>query len=105
MESSHRRSQGCSVSECHRQQCLQRRRVNLSSTCSLQHPIEFLHTLLNLRLQFAEAHEDFARRAVCDFFVNDFLITVERKIVALRGDVGLGHEERLLGAFGANSAP
>ena len=65
---------------------------------SLQHPLQFLHALLNLRLQLAEGLEDFARRAVRDFGVDDFLVAVEREVVALRGEVGLGHAEALRGA-------
>src|SRR5215831_13410843 len=98
MESSRHRSQGCSESEFRRQQYLQPRRVDLSSTRSIQHTLQLLHALLNLRFQFAEAGEDFARRAVRDFFVNDFLVTVEREVVALRSDVGLGHAETLRSA-------
>ena len=64
----------------------------------MEHPLQFFHALLNLRLQFAEAGGDFARRAVCDFFVDDFLVAIEGEIVALRGDVGLGHAETLRGA-------
>ena len=52
---------------------------------SLQHPLQFLHALLNLRLQLAEGFQDFARRAVRDFGVDDFLVAVEREVVALRG--------------------
>ena len=72
---------------------------------SLQHPLQFLHALLNLRLQFAEAFEDFARRAVRDFFVDDFLVAVEREVVALRGDVGFGDAEALRGARRSSSLP
>ena len=70
----------------------------MSSQSSLQHPLQFLHALLNLRLQLAEGFQDFARRAVRDFVVDDFLVAVEREVVALRGDVGLGHAEALRGA-------
>ena len=75
------------------------------SSRSLQHPLQFLHALLNLRLQFAEAGEDFARRAVRDFFVDDFLVAVEREVVALRGNVGLGDEEDCSVRLRANSPP
>lgn len=34
-----------------------------------------------------------------DFFVDDFLVAVNREVVALRGDVGFGDEEGLLGAL------
>ena len=71
---------------------------------SLQHPLQFLHALLNLRLQFTEVFQDFARRAVRHFFVNDFLVAVEREVVALRGDVGLGHAETLRGAWAVEFA-
>jgi hypothetical protein len=59
---------------------------------------------LNLRLQLAKAGEDFGWRAVRDFFVDDFLVAVDGEVVALRGDVGLGDKERLLGAFAGEFA-
>ena len=65
---------------------------------SSQHPLQFLHALMNLRLQPSEALQNLARRAVRDFFVNDFLVAVEREVVALRGNVGLGHAETLRSA-------
>lgn len=43
--------------------------------------------------------QDFARRSVRDFFVDDFLVAVEREVIALGGDVGFGDEEALRGAF------
>jgi hypothetical protein len=36
----------------------------VAHTNTLQHPLQFLHALLYLRLQLAEGFEDFARRAV-----------------------------------------
>ena len=65
---------------------------------SFQHVLQLLHALLNLHLQFAKVLQDFAWGAVGDFFMDDFLVAVERQIVALRGDVSFGDAEALRGA-------
>ena len=71
---------------------------------SLQHPLQLLHPLLNLRLQFGEVGEDLFRRAVVDLFVDHLLVAIQAEVVALGGDVGLGDAEALGGpgalAFG-----
>ena len=63
-----------------------------------KHPLQFLHALLYLRFQLAEGFEDFARWAVRDFGVDDFLVAVEREVVASARDVFLWNEEGLGGA-------
>lgn len=60
---------------------------------SLQHPLQLFHALLNLRLQLGEAFQDFARRAVGDFGLDDFLVAVEREVVILIGDFGFRNAE------------
>jgi hypothetical protein len=42
--------------------------------------------------------EDFLRRAVLYWLVHHFLVAVERKVIALSSDIGLGHTEALRGA-------
>ena len=71
---------------------------------SLQHPLQFLHALLNLRLQLAEGFQDFARRAVRDFGVDDFLVTIEREVIILICDFGFRNAERLSGSRSVNFA-
>jgi hypothetical protein len=49
--------------------------------------------VLNLHFEFGKAGEDFARRAMLDFFVNHLLVSVNGKVITLSSDVGLGYEE------------
>ncbi len=39
------------------------------------------------------------------FVVNDFFVAIKREVVALRGEVGLGHAEALRGARAGGFAP
>ena len=65
---------------------------------SFQHPFQFFHAHGDFLFQRGEVLQNFAWRAVGDFFVDDFLVAVEREVVALRGDLGFGHAETLRGA-------
>ena len=60
-------------------------------------------------LELAEVLEDFLRRVVLDFLVHDFLVAVDGEVILVVGDLGLGHEEGLLGAgaraFGVAALP
>src|SRR3989304_8080729 len=51
---------------------------------SFQHPFQFFHAHGDFLFQRGEVLQDFARRAVRDFCVDDFLVAVEREVVALR---------------------
>ena len=72
---------------------------------SLQHPLQFLPSLLNLLLQLRQPSSDHLRRTVLDRFVHHFLVAVDREVVVVRGDLGLGDEEALVGALALRSSP
>ena len=63
-----------------------------------EHRFQFAHAVDDFFFQVREPGEDVARRTVRDFGVDDFLVAVEREVVALRGEVGPGHAEALRGA-------
>lgn len=64
-----------------------------------KHALQFIHALADVFLQFGEAGEDLAGRAVGDFFVDDFFVAVQGEVVALSGEVGFGDEEGLGGSW------
>jgi hypothetical protein len=54
----------------------------------LQHALQFLHALGDVFLQLVEAGEDLARRAVGDFFMDDFFVAVQGEVVTLISECG-----------------
>jgi hypothetical protein len=66
---------------------------------SFQQPLQFLRPVGNFGLEFGEAGEDFLGRIVIHHLVDDFLVAVEREVVVVGGDVGLGDEEARIGAL------
>ena len=70
----------------------------MSRVRSLQHCLQVLHPTLNFLLQVREIGKDLLRRAMLNLLVHQFLVPVEREIVALSGDVRFRYTKALGGS-------
>src|SRR5579859_1925418 len=86
----------CLVSHLQQFRCT-RPTAHSSTPTSLEHTLQFLHSLLNLRLQLGEDVKNFSRRAMRYFFMNNYFVAVEREVVALSDNVRLGYTKTLRG--------